>query len=105
MFLINLKFFRLLVITLVILLFSYSSYASEDLFVAKCGKCHSAGSGASVLNPADKAGTVWKRYFRRGRHPVDLSAEISKSEMKQIIQYLKDHAADSDKPAAAVIPE
>jgi len=90
---------------LFLLLFTYQAVASEDLFVAKCGQCHKRGGEAKVLNPADKAGTVWKRYFKRGRHPVDLSGRISKKELSSIVQYLQDHAADSDQPAAAVIPE
>ncbi len=76
-----------------------------DLFVAKCGACHKRGGQAPAINPADKAGRVWGKYFRRGRHPVDLSSSISEDELATIVQYLKDHAADSDQPAAAVIPK
>ena len=87
------------------LLFTCSAFASESLFINKCGQCHKRGGEAKVLNPADKAGSVWKRYFKRGRHPVDLSGKISKDELSSIVQYLQEHAADSDQPAAAVIPE
>ncbi len=77
----------------------------EALFVAKCGACHKKGGEAAPVNPADKAGNVWSKYFKRNRHPVDLSGTISSDELKKIIAYLRDHAADSDQPAAAVIPK
>jgi len=76
-----------------------------ELFVAKCGSCHKRGGAASPVNPADKAGVVWGKYFRRGRHDVDLSDKISDAEMDEILDYLKSHAADSDKPETAAIPK
>lgn len=75
------------------------------LFVQKCGACHKRGGTASSVNPADKAGVVWKKYFSRGRHPEDLAATINDAELETVILYLKAHAADSDQPAAAVIPK
>lgn len=75
----------------------------EALFVQKCGACHKKGGDAASVNPADKAGVVWEKYFARGRHPVDM--EIGDSDLEAIVQYLQDHAADSDQPAAAVIPK
>ena len=76
---------------------------NTSLFIAKCGSCHKSGGQAASINPADKAGIVWGKYFKRGRHPVDMG--ISDSDLNTIIQYLKDHAADSDQPAMAVIPK
>ena len=78
---------------------------AEDTFVQKCGSCHKKGGEAAPVNPADKAGLVWKKYFKRNRHPVDLSASINGDEMSSIIGYLQDHAADSDHPVAAAIPK
>lgn len=77
----------------------------EDTFVQKCGSCHQKGGEADPVNPADKAGLVWKKYFKRGRHPVDLSEKITDTEMSSILAYLRDHAADSDHPVAAAIPK
>ena len=77
----------------------------EALFVEKCGSCHKKGGEATPVNPADKAGRVWVKYFKRHRHPVDISSRISPDELKKIVSYLEDHAADSDQPAAAVIPK
>lgn len=76
---------------------------SQGLFLDKCGSCHKRGGQAAVVNPADKAGRVWEKYFARGRHPVDMG--INEGDLGAVIQYLADHAADSDQPASAVIPK
>lgn len=80
-----------------------ASAGGDTLFLQKCGACHKSGGEAASVNPADKAGRVWKKYFKRGRHPVDMG--ISAGDTSTIIEYLADHAADSDQPAAAVIPK
>lgn len=79
------------------------SEASQALFLQKCGACHKKGGTAAPINPADKAASVWEKYFARGRHPGDPGA--SGADLKSVIDYLKAHAADSDQPAAAVIPK
>jgi mono/diheme cytochrome c family protein len=81
------------------------TYANgQDSFINKCGACHKSGGEAAPVNPGDKAAVVWKKYFKRKRHPVELTA-INPDEMQEIISYLRDHAADSDHPASAVIPK
>ena len=94
--------------TIVLLLLVVSGTTSwaggEEVFIAKCGSCHKTGGRASPVNPSDKAAVVWKKYFKRRRHPVDLS-DISPEDMNIIITYLCEHAADSDQPAAAIIPK
>ena len=82
---------------------TYAHAGGVDLFLQKCGSCHKKGGQAASVNPADKAGRVWQKYFKRGRHPVDMNIDDGSLEM--IVQYLTDHAADSDQPAAAVIPK
>jgi len=76
----------------------------ETVFLKTCGSCHRPGGTAPPVNPTDKAGIVWKKYFKRKRHPVDISS-ISPGEMKAVLRYLEEHAADSDHPEAAVIPK
>jgi len=85
------------------LLLPATAMASQELFLQKCGGCHKKGGEAAPVNPADKAGTVWEKYFARGRHPVDMG--ISEGDLEGVIAYLVSHAADSDQPAAAVIPK
>ncbi|WP_456433468.1 c-type cytochrome [Thermosulfuriphilus sp.] len=77
----------------------------QDVFLTKCGSCHRKGGQAPPVNPADKAASVWKKYFRRHRHPVDLENIISSEELQQIVSFLEEHAADSDQPEAALIPK
>lgn len=79
--------------------------SSPDLFIQKCGACHKRGGEAAPVNPADKAGLVWEKYFKRGRHPVSVSKSMSDDEFGTVLEYLKDHAADSDQPEAAAIPK
>ena len=75
----------------------------ESSFLGRCGSCHKKGGQAAPVNPADKAGRVWEKFFKRGRHSVDMG--MSDSDLQSVIKYLVDHAADSDQPAAAVIPK
>ena len=97
---------RMVAIALLLLVVSgATSWAGEkEVFIGTCGSCHKAGGKAAPVNPGDKAAVVWKRYFKRRRHPVDLS-DISPENMNIIIAYLREHAADSDQPASAVIPK
>lgn len=75
----------------------------QGMFLEKCGSCHKTGGQAAVVNPADKAGQVWAKYFERGRHPVDMG--IAEADLKQVVEFISTHAADSDQPATAVIPK
>jgi len=61
------------------------------------------GGAAAPVNPGDKAGVVWVKYFKRDRHPVEINA--SAEEMDIIIEYLERHAADSDQPQMLAIPQ
>ncbi len=93
------------VLSLAILAPSAMADDGSSVFLAKCGSCHVKGGQATPVNPADKASVVWGKYFKRGRHPVDFSATVSGDDLAAIVEYLKDHAADSDQPAVAVIPK
>ena len=95
-----------LVVALCLLASAYSARAGnggDALFKEKCGSCHLRGGEAAPINPGEKAGSVWDKYFKRGRHPVALN--ISDSDMEIILQYLQDHAADSDRPEMSAIPK
>lgn len=94
------------IVALCLLALASSAWAGsggDALFKKKCGSCHLRGGEAAPVNPGEKAGSVWEKYFKRGRHPVDLN--ISESEMDIILEYLQDHAADSDKPEMSAIPK
>ena len=97
----------LLCLSLALLLAPSVTLAADGaaLFVQKCGGCHKRGGAATPVNPADKAGVVSEKYFARGRHPEGLAAALKDAELQTVVQYLQSHAADSDQPAAAVIPK
>ena len=82
---------------------AWAGDGGESMFKKQCGSCHMKGGAAAPVNPGEKAGVVWVKYFKRGRHPVEL--EISGGDMDMIIEYLEDHAADSDQPQMSVIPQ
>lgn len=86
-----------------LLVTSAAAADGQSMFLEKCGSCHKSGGKAAVINPADKAGQVWVKYFERGRHPGNM--DIAEGDMKQILDFLTSHAADSDQPATAVIPK
>lgn len=96
-----------ILVWLVFVVSLYPVIAADNslLFVEKCGACHKRGSAVAPINPADKAGLVWMKYFQRKRHPVELEPKISEGEMIMILDYLKGHGADSEVPVAAAIPE
>ncbi|MFN2367003.1 MAG: cytochrome c [Desulfurivibrionaceae bacterium] len=75
----------------------------ETLFKSRCGACHMRGGAAAPVNPGDKAGRVWVKYFKRDRHPVEIKA--TEAEMELIIEFLEKHAADSDQPRMLAIPQ
>lgn len=75
------------------------------VFLEKCGACHKRNSAVVPISPADKAGLVWMKYFQRNRHPVELESTINEGEMADILNYLKEHAADSEVPVSAAIPK
>lgn len=82
---------------------AWADEGGEALFKAQCGACHMRGGAAAPINPGDKAASVWNKYFKRGRHPVELG--ISAENLATIIGYLEDHAADSDQPRILAIPK
>ncbi len=93
------------VLLALLLLVGNAAASNLDTFLDKCGGCHKKGAEAAPVNPADKAGLVWKKYFKRNRHPVDLSGTINSEEQVKVIAFLENHAADSDHPVAAIIPK
>ncbi len=84
--------------------FSHSvSEDGESLFNSKCGSCHAGGRDTPVFAPVKYASLQWERFFKRNKHKrkKDISGIITPTELDLIKQYLKDHAADSDRPIAA----
>jgi len=66
----------------------------------KCKVCHNEGSQGGKLTPLSKTMGQWDRFFRRDKHkdyPTGFEG-FSEQDLKDVNQYLYDHAADSDQP-------
>lgn len=75
----------------------------QALFQEKCAACHGTSKEAPPIGPVKYAAVQWERFFTRQKHKrkKDISNLVNKEELSAIKQYLKDHAADSDRPVAA----
>ena len=84
---------------------SVSCLASDgQLFSEKCGACHYRGGPSNPIFIGQKAGATWQRFFRNKRHKVDFSAEISEDDLREILVFMADNAADSHQPLINRIP-
>jgi len=74
----------------------------KGIYLNKCGACHKGGGQAKAFAPTKYASTQWNRFFRRDKHKrkKDITDIFTDDEVKAIIKYLCDHAADSDQPEA-----
>lgn len=73
----------------------------KHLYKKECKACHTANSEGPELTPMSKTMSQWDRFFTRDKHkakPAVFEA-LSEQELKDIQQFLYDHAADSDQPA------
>jgi cytochrome c2 len=70
------------------------------LFKKSCKECHSSGAAGGELSPLSKTQAQWDRFFETDKHSKNPDAvkDISPADMKDIQQFLFDHAADSDQP-------
>jgi len=94
----------------IVLAFSFGAqvYAAEGgnpkkgkhLYKKQCKSCHSKGDAAGELTPMNKTMSQWDRYFTKMKHKGDQAVfdNISEQKLKDIQQFLYDHAADSDQP-------
>lgn len=72
----------------------------KHLYKKTCKSCHVAGGEGKELSPLSKTQGQWDRYFQKGEHPgkEDAWKGLSPQDLKDIHQFLFDHAADSDQP-------
>ncbi len=70
------------------------------LFKKTCKSCHSEGAAGANLTPLSKTQAQWDRFFEKDKHqknPEGLKG-LSDQDLKDIQQFLFDHAADSPQP-------
>lgn len=70
------------------------------LFKKNCKECHITGAACGEVTPLTKTQAQWDRFFETDKHSKNPDAvkNVSPDEMKDIQQFLYDHAADSDQP-------
>ncbi|BDY06167.1 cytochrome c [Ferrimonas sp. YFM] len=73
----------------------------KHLYKKHCKACHSQNSEAMELTPMSKTMAQWDRFFQRNKHKAkpEVFQGLSDQALKDIQQFLYDHAADSDQPA------
>ena len=77
-----------------------NSRKGKYLYKKSCKECHSEGSEGGELTPMSKTMKQWDRYFEKkaDEHPGETFGDIPEQDMKDIIQFLYDHAKDSPSP-------
>lgn len=69
------------------------------LFKKSCKSCHVAGAEGKAMTPLSKTQAQWDRFFEKGGHPKQEAWKaLSPQDVKDVHQFLFDHAADSDQP-------
>jgi len=70
------------------------------LFKKNCKVCHVDGAEGKKLTPLSKTQSQWDRFFTKDKHKGKPEAwkAFSEQDLKDIQQFLFDHAADSDQP-------
>jgi len=86
--------------TLVIAAEGGNAKKGKYLFKKTCKTCHVAGAEGGALTPLSKTMSQWDRFFDRDKHKDKPEAikGLSDKDLKDIQQFLYDHAADSDQP-------
>ena len=75
-----------------------NSRKGKHLFKKNCKSCHDTGGEGGALTPLTKTMSQWDRFFEKQDHPGDLFKSMSEKDLKDINQFLYDHAADSPSP-------
>ncbi|ABM01381.1 cytochrome c [Shewanella amazonensis] len=72
----------------------------KHLYKKECKTCHSKGDAAGELTPMSKTMAQWDRFFEKDMHKgkPEVFQKLSEQELKDVQQFLYDHAADSDQP-------
>jgi cytochrome c2 len=70
------------------------------LYKKECKACHEEGAAGGKLTPLPKTQAQWDRFFDQDQHKAKPEAfkKFSDQDLKDIQQFLFDHAADSDQP-------
>jgi mono/diheme cytochrome c family protein len=70
----------------------------KHLFKKNCKACHSSGAEGGEVTPMTKTQKQWDRIFKKKKHDQESWKNLSEQDLKDIQQFLFDHAADSPQP-------
>lgn len=70
----------------------------KHLFKKTCKTCHSSGGAGSEVTPMTKTQSQWDRIFDKKKHDEEAWKGLSEQDLRDIQQFLYDHAADSPQP-------
>ncbi|MCM2264692.1 MAG: c-type cytochrome [Desulfuromonadales bacterium] len=70
----------------------------KALFKKSCKECHVKGGAGGEVTPLTKTMEQWDRYFEKLQHNPEGLKGLSEQDLKDIQQFLFDHAADSPQP-------
>ena len=70
----------------------------KHLFKKTCKTCQSADGAGGEVTPMTKTQAQWDRLFDKKKHDEEAWKGLSEQDLKDIQQFLYDHAADSPQP-------
>lgn len=102
------KVMKVLIVLLLAVFVSSAALAAEGgnsrkgkyLYKKNCKTCHVAGAEGGELTPLSKTQKQWDRFFNEDKHKSspDALKKFSEQDLKDVNQFLFDHALDSDQP-------
>ncbi len=86
--------------TLVLAVDGGNSRKGKYLYKKSCKPCHVDGAEGGELTPLSKTQKQWDRFFNKNKHKKspDALGKFTEKDLKDINQFLFDHAVDSDQP-------
>ncbi len=102
------KLMKVLIVLMLVIFASTAVLASEGgnsrkgkyLYKKNCKTCHVEGAEGGELTPLSKTQKQWDRFFEKNKHKKapDAFQRFSEKDLKDVQQFLFDHAVDSDQP-------
>jgi mono/diheme cytochrome c family protein len=102
------KLMKVLIVMMLVVFATTAVFAAEGgnsrkgkyLFKKNCKACHVADAEGGEVTPLSKTQKQWDRFFEKDKHKnnPDAWGKFSDKDIKDINQFLYDHAVDSDQP-------
>jgi cytochrome c5 len=102
------KLVKVMVVMMIVALAASAVLAAEGgnsrkgkyLYKKSCKPCHISGAEGPELTPLSKTQKQWDRFFTEDQHKkkADAWSKFSEQDLKDVNQFLFDHAVDSDQP-------